>query len=216
MKLSAICLCLAVKALAYDPSSMVKRDLATFSGVLDTVKASIEKLQVAVKSGYENLEPLLLASNGLIAALETGARRINETSNIDFLDAVRLIRPVNELKELGESLTGDLEHMRDGLKAAGLCDVTRLQVTSISTKSQDLINAVNGKLPIEAQEISRALTSELTAVLLQSEEQFSEHNCDEATEETARSSNAVSLFEGPSMVVTATCLIVALSLVISN
>ncbi|KAG5979941.1 hypothetical protein E4U55_004565 [Claviceps digitariae] len=184
MKLSVICLCLAVAVLAYDPSSPFKRDLATITSVLDNVKTSIEKLQEAVKAGFENLEPLLLASNGLISALETGATKINGTSDIDFLDAVRLIRPVNELTVLGESLARDLEGVKEGLKTAGLCDVTRLQISSISTDSQNLINAVNGKLPEAAQEISQELTSRLTNILVQTKDQFSEKRCNEASNGT--------------------------------
>ncbi|KAG5946487.1 hypothetical protein E4U53_006588 [Claviceps sorghi] len=215
MKPSVICLCLAAEALAYDPSHVFRRDLATITGVLDNVKTSIEKLRVAVNNGFADPEPLLLASNGLLTALKSGTTTINGTGNIDFLDSVRLIRPVHELTALGESLAGNLEEMRGGLKAAGLCDVARLQISSISTRSQDLINAVDSKIPKEAQEISRELTSGLTNILVQSTDQFSEQNCNKANEES-KSSKSASLSEGRSIMVPAACFIVALALIMTR
>ncbi|KAG5914114.1 hypothetical protein E4U42_000672 [Claviceps africana] len=217
MKLSVLCLCLAAEALAYDASSVFRRDLATITGVLDNVKTSMEKLREAVNNnnGFADPEPLLLASNGLISSLKTGAVTINGTSNIDFLDSVRLIRPVHELTALGETLAGNLKQMRGGMKAAGLCDVARLQISSISTKSQDLINAVDSKIPTEAQEISRELTSGLTSILAQSKDQFSEQNCKEANQE-AKSSKSASLLDGCSIAATATCCIVSLALIMTS
>ncbi|KAG6001156.1 hypothetical protein E4U43_001397 [Claviceps pusilla] len=213
MKLPVISLCIIAEALAYHPPSVFRRDLTTITGVLNNVTSSIEKLQAAVKTGFDDPEPLLLASNGLIAALKTGAVRINGTGDVNFLDSIRLIGPVHQLSALGESLARNLQDVRGGLKAAGLCDVTRLQISSIGTRSQDLINAVNGKIPKEAQTISRALTSGLTDILERSKDQFSEQSCREANNGTL-SSESVSLVAGRSMMALAACVLVALSSII--
>ncbi|QPG95367.1 hypothetical protein C2857_000299 [Epichloe festucae Fl1] len=199
MKLSVIPLCLAVEALAHDAFPLPKRDLATITDVLDNVKASIRKLDTAVSTASDP-GPLLLASNGLISALKTGASRVNGTTPIDFLDSVRLIRPVHELTALGQGLTGNLKSMKAKVKKLGLCDVTLLQITTINTRAQDLINAVDGKIPPEAQEISRHLTSDLTKVLRQSKEEFSGQNCTMASD-AAVSSRSASLSDGRSIIV---------------
>lgn len=199
MKLSIIPLCLAVKALAHDAFPLLKRDLATITDVLDNVKASIRKLDTAVGTANDPA-PLLLASNGLISALKTGASRVNGTTPIDFLDSVRLIPPVHELTALGRGLTGNLNSMKAKIKKLGLCDVTLLQITTINTRSQDLIHAVDGKIPPEAQEISKDLTSGLIQVLKQSKEEFSGQNCKMASD-VAVSSKSASLSDGRSIIV---------------
>ncbi|GAB0138543.1 hypothetical protein EsDP_00006775 [Epichloe bromicola] len=199
MKLSVIPLCLAVEALAHDAFPLLKRDLATITDALDNVKAGIRKLDTAVSTANDPA-PLLLASNGLISALKTGASMVNGTAPIDFLDSVRLIRPVHELTALGQGLTDNLKSMRAKVKKLGLCDVALLQITTINTRSQDLIHAVNGKIPPEAQEISKDLTSGLTKVLEQSKEEFSGQNCKMASD-AAVSSTSASLSDGRSIVV---------------
>ncbi|KAG6038694.1 hypothetical protein E4U41_003862 [Claviceps citrina] len=213
MRPSILCLCLAAQALAHDAAPAVKRDLPTIMSVLANVQASIERLKLALDTGFRDPGPLLLASNGLITSLKTGAIQVNGTGSIDFLDAVRLIRPVNDLKALVESLTSNLKGTRGDIKKAGLCDVTRLQMTSISTRCQDLIHAVNGKLPEEAQEISVELTSGLTTVLAQSEDEFSEQNCRMAGDGAAEVSAgvSVSVSRRPSSIVAAAFLLAALS-----
>lgn len=215
MKFSLLCLGLSVEALAHNKPSSFKRDFVTITNVLDNVKMSLEKLQVSLTKGLEDPEPLLSASNGLITALESGALKINETTNIDFLDSVRLMRPVHDITALGESLAASLKDKKGSFKEVGLCDVARLQISSISTRSRNLINSVNGKLPEEAQEISVQLTSGLTNVLAQSENQFSEQNCIEDSD-GAQTSKAVSSLEGRSVILGVACSLVFLSLILSR
>lgn len=215
MKFSLLCLCLTVEALAHNNPSSFKRNFVTITNVLDNVKMSLEELQVALTKGLEDPEPLLSASNGLITALESGALKINGTTNIDFLDSVRLMRPVHDITALGESLAASLKDKKGSLKEVGLCDVARLQISSISARSRNLINSVNGKLPEEAREISVQLTSDLTNVLAQSENQFSEQNCSGASN-GAQTSKAVSSLEGHVMILGVACSLVSLSLILSR
>lgn len=192
MKFSIALVCLAVKAIALQPF-LVERDLATINGVLDDVKSNLQNLSTAVKSSTDDPAPLLFASNGLIKSLKDGKTKVDGTADLSFLDSIALIRPVQDITNLGSSLTSNLKGIKDKIERLNECAVVRLQVASISSGSQALIQSVNSKIPESARGIANQLTVKLSEVLQQSQNDFSEQNCQNGRSPTASPSNSTSV-----------------------
>ncbi|OAQ58496.1 hydrophobic surface binding protein A domain-containing protein [Pochonia chlamydosporia 170] len=206
MKLSLVVTCLAVEALGHQPNVLIRRDLTTITGVLDNVKSDLQKLGDTVKSATDDPAPLLKASNALINTIKAGKTKVDSTSELSFNDAIALIRPVQDLTNLGQSLTSNLKKIRPKLQRLGECVVVRIQVNSITSGSEALIKSVDAKIPESAREIASQLSAKLTKVLQQSQSDFSEQNCNstaggaQPTESEPSSSlgNSISAFINPS------------------
>ncbi|QPH02753.1 hypothetical protein C2857_006969 [Epichloe festucae Fl1] len=174
MKFSAAMLCFAAEALAL---SVFERDASAVTGVLDNVKSEVQKLDTAVKSGGNDPDALLKASNSLIQALKSGKTKVDGLSELALTDAVTLTTPVQDLTKVSQTLVEDLKSIRGNLEKQGLCEVVRTQTTSINDQSQNLIKAVVSKVPEEARDIANQLSAGLVKVLKQSQDDFSEQNC---------------------------------------
>ncbi|GAB0134287.1 hypothetical protein EsDP_00002665 [Epichloe bromicola] len=174
MKFSAAMLCFAAEALA---SSVFERDASVVTGVLDSVKSEVQKLDTAVKAGGNNQEALLKASNSFIQALKSGKTKIEGSSELSLTDAVTLTTPVQDLTKISQTLAEDLKSIRGNLEKQGLCEVVRKQTSDINDKSQGLIKAVVSKVPEDARDIANQLSAGLVKVLKQSQDDFSEQNC---------------------------------------
>lgn len=191
MKFSVALVCLAVRATALQ-HSLVERDLPTVTAVLDDVKFNLKNLSAAVESSTDDPGPLLLASNGLIKSLKAGKAKVDGTSGLSFLDAIALIRPVQDITNLGSSLTSNLKGIKAKIERLNECAVVRLQVASISSGSQAMIQSVNSKIPESAREIANELTARLSKVLEQSQDDFSDANCQNGRNSTADPNNSTS------------------------
>jgi DNA-binding FrmR family transcriptional regulator len=182
MKYSFALACLAVETLAYQP--LVVRDIQTVNGVLADVKSNLENMNSVVKSSGNgnDPEPLLKASNGLLQTLDSGKTTIDGSSDLTLADAMSLTGPVKDLNDVGRDLASNLKGIRSNIEKQGQCKAVRVQISSIKSKSDALVQAVISKVPAMAQNIAKSMSSELASVLQQSEQDFSEQNCKDSVQ----------------------------------
>lgn len=174
MKFSAAMLCFAAEALAL---TVFERDASAVTGVLDNIKSEVQKLDTVVKSGGNDPDTLLKASNSLIQAIKSGKAKVDGLSDLSLTDSLTLPPPVQDLTKASQSLVEDLKSIRGNLEKQGLCQVVRTQTKDINDQSQGLIKAVVSKVPEDARDIANSLSAELVKVLKQSQDDFSEQNC---------------------------------------
>lgn len=194
MKFSAAMLCFAAEALAL---TVFERDASAVTGVLDNVKSEVQKLDTAVKSGGNDPQALLKASNSLIQAIKSGKTKVDGMSELSLTDAVTLTTPVQDLTKISQNLVEDLKSIRGNLEKQGLCQVVRTQTTDINDQSQSLIKAVVSKVPEDAREIANQLSAGLVKVLKQSQDDFSEQNCKNSNGAAPASSSAPAASSAP-------------------
>ncbi|KAG6041475.1 hypothetical protein E4U41_004052, partial [Claviceps citrina] len=167
MKFSAVLVCLASQALAQTSSPVSRRDLSTVSGVLDSIKSEIQKLDAAVKAGGTDPEPLLKASNALIQSIKDGKTKADGSGELTLTDAVQLTQPVQDMAKLSQDLVDNLTAMRSTIEKLGYCGAVRTETTSINEGSQALMKAIVGKVPEEARDIAGQMTGPLVKTLQQ-------------------------------------------------
>lgn len=169
--LSLLCLTVGVTA------SAVRRDLATIKTVLAGIGSDLVDLDTATKAFNGNPQGLLDASNKLITDLKAGDATVQPLPGLSLQDALGLTGPAKDLQTKGDALLADIKAKKDALAAAGLCEVTFLQVSDINTASQALIKTVVSKVPADAQSIAQSLVAPLQKDLDEAQALFSPANC---------------------------------------
>jgi hypothetical protein len=163
-----------------DVPSLVERDVATISNVVMEVDMGIKNLDSAVQAFNRDPTPLQMASMNLQNTIKTGTKSIQATSEITLQDAIMLQTFVTSLQGDGQSLVTNLESKKADFEKAGLCDLVREQVSSVSSSGSALIDAVVSKVPESARTIASQLAGGFTATLAQSEGSFAAGNCTNA------------------------------------
>ncbi|KAJ3548451.1 hypothetical protein NM208_g998 [Fusarium decemcellulare] len=159
------------------PPSLVERDVATVTEVLSDVGSGIDKLDSTVKSLPGDPDPVVDAAESLVSVINDGKAKVDKSDDLSLADALALQDPVQDLTKKAETLTENLKAKRSGIQEAGLCSTTRSQVSDINEASQKLIDSVVSKVPEAAQSIAKDLASDLTNVLNEAQDAFSESNC---------------------------------------
>ncbi|KAF5008737.1 hypothetical protein FDECE_4974 [Fusarium decemcellulare] len=159
------------------PPSLVGRDLATVTEVLSDVGSGIDKLDSAVKSLPGDPDPVVNAAESLVSVINDGKSKVDKSDDLSLSDALGLQDPVQDLTKKAETLTDNLKSKKSGIQDAGLCSTTRSQISDINEASQKLIDSVVSKVPEAAQSIAKDLASDLTNVLNEAQDAFSESNC---------------------------------------
>ncbi|KAJ4245280.1 hypothetical protein NW762_014150 [Fusarium torreyae] len=139
------------------PPSLVRRDLATVTGVFDDVGSGIDELDSAVKAFKGDSDPVVDTAENLVNVINGGKTEVDKSDDLSLTDALALQDPVRSLTNKAEALTNDLKAKKTAFQEAGLCVTTRSQISEINGASQKLIN--------------------LTDVLNGAQDSFSESKC---------------------------------------
>ncbi|TQV92991.1 hypothetical protein V2A60_003693 [Cordyceps javanica] len=158
-------------------ASVVRRDLATITGVLSGIGADLDGLNTATKSFNGDPSGLLDASNKAIQDLKDGDAKIQPLPGLTLNEALGLTGPAKDLQTKGDALLASIKDKKAAIAAAGLCDVTLLQVTDLETASNALIKTVVSKVPAAAQSIAQGLVAPLQKDLADAKDLFSPANC---------------------------------------
>lgn len=166
-------LCLASISVA----SAIPRDLATIQGVLSTVGTDLDGLNTATKNFNGDPSELLDSSDKIIQDLKDGNAKVEPLPNLTLNEALGLTGPAKTLQTKGDALLASIKDKQPALAAAGLCDVTLIQVTDLSDASDVLINTIVSKVPPAAQSIAKSLVAPLRKDLATAKDLFSPANC---------------------------------------
>ncbi|ATY65846.1 cell wall galactomanno Mp2 allergen F17 [Cordyceps militaris] len=158
-------------------ASVVRRDLATITGVLASVGADLDGLNTAAKSFTGEPTALLDASNKAIQGLKDGDAKVQPLPDLSLTDALGLTGPSKDLQTKGDALLATMKDKKAAIAAAGMCDVTRLQVADLQSASDALIKSVVSKVPTAAQSIAQGLVAPLQKDLADAVDLFSAANC---------------------------------------
>lgn len=185
MRLSLCAFALGVTATAVvvddEPPTLVRRDLATVTQVVEAVGQSLSALDQAVTSFSGDVAPLNSAAQALETVVTEGATTIQNTPEpLSQTDALALQAPIGALQTQGEQLVANLDAQKDAIQQAGLCGVVREQGAALTTNSQALIDAIVAKVPTELQSIATQLADGFVQVLQQNEANFAEGSCVDA------------------------------------
>lgn len=175
MKFATLVTFLAAGAMANQQLS--QRDIKTITDLLSTIKSDLQGLDTAVKSYGPDKQPLLDALNKLLTDMKDGKAKVGASEQLTLTDAVTLTGPVQELTKVGQGLADDLNAQKPQVEKLGECKLVASSISSISTDSEGLINAVVSKVPPEARDIANQLAGGLTALLKKSQDSFSDQNC---------------------------------------
>lgn len=183
MRLSLCAFALGVTATAVvdESPTLVKRDLATVTQVVEAVGQSLSALDQVITSFNGDAAPLNSAAQALEDVITEGASTIQNTPEpLSQTDALALQAPIGALQQQGEQLVANLDAQKDAIQQAGLCGVVREQSTALTTNSQTLIDAIVAKVPQELQSIATQLADGFVQTLQQNEANFAEGSCVDA------------------------------------
>ncbi|KAK3177631.1 hypothetical protein K4F52_009587 [Lecanicillium sp. MT-2017a] len=173
MKFLALC----TLATSVAAGALVQRDVKPITDVLSGIGADLVNLDGAVKDFSGDPAPLLDASNKLIQSLKDGNTKVQPLPMLTLTEALALQAPTKDLQAKGETLLADLKAKKEAIAAAGLCEATFIQASSINTASQALIKTVVSKVPEAAQSIAQTLVAPLLKALNEAQDAFSPENC---------------------------------------
>lgn len=169
-----------------DTPSLVGRDLAAVTGVINGVNDKIKALDTAVKGFSSDPTALTTAATDLSNTITTGTTTIKASTPLTLNDAVMLQQIVGGLQGDGQTLVTDLAAKKPDFEKAGLCEVILQQSQTLSTNSQALIDAVVAQVPTAAQTIASQLAGGFTATLNQNSATFAQGNCTNAAGTSAQ------------------------------
>ncbi|KAM3510937.1 hypothetical protein MY11210_005403 [Beauveria gryllotalpidicola] len=158
-------------------ASVVRRDLATITSVLNDVGTDLDGLNTATKNFNGNPDGLLDASNKLVQGLKDGDAKIQPLPPLSLNDALGLTGPAKELQTKGDALLASIKERKAAIAEADLCEGTFLQVSDLKTASDALIKSVVSKVPAAAQSIAQGLVAPLQEALAEAKDLFSSANC---------------------------------------
>ncbi|KAG5976470.1 hypothetical protein E4U55_007336 [Claviceps digitariae] len=152
-------------------------DLQTVKDVLTSVSGGIEGLETAAQSFSGNVGDVKSEADRLVAVIKKGKSTVDGSSDLTIQDALGLTSPVQDLTKKSQALLTTFKSKRPDVEKVAACDTVRSELGDINENSQGLIKSVVSKVPKDAQSIAESLASELTKVLAQAQDDFSEANC---------------------------------------
>ncbi|OAA51061.1 cell wall galactomannoprotein Mp2/allergen F17-like protein [Beauveria brongniartii RCEF 3172] len=158
-------------------ASVVRRDLATITSVLNDVGTDLDGLNTAAKNFNGDPNELLDASNKAVQGIKDGDAKIQPLPELSLNDALGLTGPAKDLQTKGDALLASIKGSKDAIAKADLCEVTLLQVSDLKTASDALIKSVVSKVPAAAQSIAQGLVAPLQQALADAKDLFSSANC---------------------------------------
>lgn len=180
-------LALAAGALAETPTrvqrdapSVVERDLATISGVIQQVDNQLKQLSTAVQNFNGDLGGLAGAAGAFINTLQQGTQQVEQTSEITLNEALNLQQFVSGLQSDGNALIKGLNDKKPDFEKANLCGVLLSQVDQTGTSAQKLIDAVVKKVPQSIQQVASQLAGSFAKSLNDAKDTFSPGKCNNA------------------------------------
>lgn len=165
-----------------DAPTKVQRDLATVSNVVQAVAQSITALDNAVQNfqGSNDMQNLNNAASALENVITQGTSAIQGTAALSVNDAISLQGLVGSLETEGQRLVFNLANKKPQIQQANMCDSVRQQSDQLTSNSQNLINAVVGKVPTELQGVAGQFAQAFTDTLRQNSANFAPGNCSNA------------------------------------
>ncbi|KAM3555467.1 hypothetical protein MY1884_005588 [Beauveria asiatica] len=169
--LSLVCLASGIAA------SVVRRNLATVTSVLNHVGTDLDGLNTAIKNFNGDPNGVLDASNKAIQGLKDGDAKVQPLPELSLNDALGLTGPAKDLQTKGDAVLASIKGSKDIVAKADLFQVTLLQVSDLKTAADALIKSVVSKVPAAAQSIVQGLVSPLQQALTEAKDIFSSANC---------------------------------------
>ncbi|KAF9877243.1 hypothetical protein CkaCkLH20_05509 [Colletotrichum karsti] len=163
-----------------DVPSVVERDLATISGVIQQVDNQLKMLNTAVQGFNGDINGLATAAGGFVNTLQQGTQQVEGTSEITLNEALNLQQFVTGLQSDGNALIKGLNDKKPEFEKANLCGVIVSQVDQTGTSAQKLIDAVVKKVPQSVQQVAAQLAGSFAKSLSDAKDNFSPGKCNNA------------------------------------
>lgn len=163
-----------------DVPSVVERDLATISGVIQQVDNQLKSLNTAVQGFNGDINGLATAAGSLVSTLQQGTTQVDATSEITLNEALNLQQFVSGLQSDGNALIKGLNDKKPEFEKANLCNVIVTQIDQTGTSAQKLIDAVVKKVPQSVQSVASQLAGSFAKSLSDSKDNFSPGKCNNA------------------------------------
>ncbi|KAG6005290.1 hypothetical protein E4U21_000265 [Claviceps maximensis] len=144
---------------------------------LGAVSTGIESLDTAAQGFAGNIEDVKSKADSLVASIKKGKTTVDGSSDLTIQEALGLTDPVQDLTKKSRALLATFKTKRSDVEKAGACDTVRGELKDINDNSEALITSVVSKVPKDAQSIAKSLAFELTKVLAEAQNDFSETNC---------------------------------------
>ncbi|KAG6005189.1 hypothetical protein E4U54_000379 [Claviceps lovelessii] len=155
-------------------------DIQIVTGVLVSVGNGIDGLNTAAQSFSGNVQNVKDKADALVTAIRNGKSTVDGSPDLTLQEALGLTDPVQGLTKKGQTLLATFKDKRSDVEKANACDTVRIELRDINERSSALIKAVVAKVPKDAQVVAQSLASQLTTVLTQAQNDFSEANCKNA------------------------------------
>ncbi|KAL0943168.1 cell wall protein [Colletotrichum truncatum] len=163
-----------------DTPSLVERDLATISGVIQQVDNQLKSLNTAVQGFNGDINGLATAAGGLVNTLQQGTQQVDATSEITLNEALNLQQFVTGLQTDGNALIKGLNDKKPEFEKANLCGVIVTNVEQTGASAQKLIDAVVKKVPQSVQQVASQLAGSFSKSLTDAKDNFAPGKCNNA------------------------------------
>ncbi|KAG6089792.1 hypothetical protein E4U15_001350 [Claviceps sp. LM218 group G6] len=145
--------------------------------VLKGVQSAIDDLDTAVNDWTVDPATTFEASNKLIGTINNGTETLRGCAELNFLEALELLAPVDTLNTHAQNLVDDLKAKKKQIEGQGLCDIVRGQINDMDSGSKDLVETTVSKIPVLLQGIGRAASRPVVESIESAKEDFSPTNC---------------------------------------
>ncbi|ATY60464.1 hypothetical protein CCM_03075 [Cordyceps militaris CM01] len=159
------------------PPSLVGRDLATVTNVLNDVKAGFNNLQAAATAFDGDAGPLKAEAASVIAKVEAGTTAVQNMTPLTVNECLSLVSPSNALATQGQSLVDELKSRLADVQTAKECDTVRNFLDTGVTDATALVAAIKAKSPTAVQSVVQTQGNKILKPLQDGQAAFAVGKC---------------------------------------
>ncbi|KAF7128652.1 hypothetical protein CNMCM5793_003503 [Aspergillus hiratsukae] len=128
--------------------SLVERDIATITGVINDISAKVDALDADIKA-YNGgpTDTIEGASEDLVSTINAGTSTVAAQPALSTPDALNLVNPILALTNKVKTTINDLISKKSPIVAAGSGPTTYNQLLAQYTASQNFATALSSKVP---------------------------------------------------------------------
>jgi len=160
-----------VATLAAPSSTLVQRDLSTFTAAFSAVGSAISDFDTSVLALTPTsdipsaITDLTAKSNAIVDALNTGSTNINASAVLSLTDSLSLLNLSNQLVATTNTTINDLISKKSIIDTANEDAFVVTQLTAVKSATQGFIAAIVAHVPSAVQSIAQSQATQVITVL---------------------------------------------------
>jgi hypothetical protein len=142
-----------------EPVARVKRDLATFEGIISDIAAQVDALTSAVNAFSGDGGAVQGASSKLVTIINDGVTKAKSQPQLTQSEALQLTKPVQDLTDKVNTDVDAVIAKKSAFVGAGLGGSIKASLKQQYDAANALADAISGKVPPELAGVAKELSA---------------------------------------------------------